>query len=50
MPVIIVAIPSPEAGSIKAGYVDVGMAGGVESMTMWSMQDSVDPSKMSEKM
>jgi len=35
------------AASIKAGVIDVGLAGGVESMTMYSMASSVDPKKFS---
>lgn len=37
------------AASIKAGVIDVGLAGGVESMTMYNMASSVDPSKFSTK-
>lgn len=37
------------AANIKAGTIDIGIAGGVESMSMFSMMDSVDPSKISEK-
>jgi acetyl-CoA acyltransferase 1 len=36
------------AGSIKAGIIDVGLAGGVESMTIYSMMTAVDPSKFSK--
>jgi acetyl-CoA acyltransferase 1 len=36
------------AGSIKAGIVDVGLAGGVEQMTMYNMAASVDPTKFSK--
>lgn len=35
------------AAAIKAGQIDVGLAGGVESMSMYSMMDSIDPSKLS---
>lgn len=37
------------AANIKAGVIDVGLAGGVESMSMYDMMSSVDPEKMSEK-
>jgi len=37
------------ASNIKAGVIDVGIAGGVESMSMYSMMDSIDPEKVSEK-
>merc|ERR1740121_1368264 len=37
------------ASTIKAGVVDVGIAGGVESMTMYNMASSVDPTKFSTK-
>jgi len=37
------------ASSIRAGVIDVGIAGGVESMTMYNMASSVDPSKFSTK-
>merc|ERR1712151_391631 len=33
----------------KAGVIDVGIAGGVESMTMYNMAASVDPTKFSKK-
>nr|AND95768.1 3-ketoacyl-CoA thiolase [Prorocentrum minimum] len=36
------------AASIKAGVIDVGLAGGVESMSMYNMATSVDPSKFSK--
>merc|ERR1719333_2007587 len=36
------------AGSIKAGIIDVGLAGGVEQMTMYNMATSVDPTKFSK--
>jgi acetyl-CoA acyltransferase 1 len=36
------------AGKIKAGYIDVGIAGGVESMSLFDMQSSLDPSTLSE--
>jgi acetyl-CoA acyltransferase 1 len=36
------------AANIKSGTIDIGIAGGVESMSMFSMMDSVDPSKISE--
>merc|ERR550532_568956 len=37
------------AANIKAGVIDVGLAGGVESMTMYNMASSIDPSKFSSK-
>merc|ERR1719401_2533551 len=37
------------ASTIKAGVIDVGIAGGVESMTMYNMASSVDPTKFSTK-
>merc|ERR550532_2883568 len=37
------------ASSIRAGVIDVGIAGGVESMTMYNMASSVDPTKFSTK-
>lgn len=36
------------AANIKAGIIDVGLGGGVESMTMYPMSASVDPNKFSE--
>lgn len=36
------------SAAIQAGHYDVAIAGGVESMTLFSMMDSVDPNKMSE--
>mmetsp|Transcript_84916 Transcript_84916/g.240657 ORF Transcript_84916/g.240657 Transcript_84916/m.240657 type:complete len:427 (+) Transcript_84916:107-1387(+) len=36
------------ASSIRAGIIDVGIAGGVESMSMYPMSASVDPSKFSQ--
>mmetsp|Transcript_43627 Transcript_43627/g.77248 ORF Transcript_43627/g.77248 Transcript_43627/m.77248 type:complete len:423 (+) Transcript_43627:89-1357(+) len=35
------------AASIKAGVIDVGLAGGVEQMSMYPMTAGVDPSKLS---
>lgn len=35
------------ASSIKAGVIDVGLAGGVEQMSMYPMTAGVDPSKLS---
>eukprot|EP00928_Gymnodinium_smaydae_P032153 TRINITY_DN23360_c0_g1_i1.p1 TRINITY_DN23360_c0_g1~~TRINITY_DN23360_c0_g1_i1.p1 ORF type:complete len:451 (+),score=124.86 TRINITY_DN23360_c0_g1_i1:70-1353(+) len=35
------------ASNIKAGIIDVGLAGGVESMTMYGMMDGVDFNKFS---
>merc|ERR1719437_60213 len=37
------------ASSIRAGVIDVGLAGGVESMSMYNMASSVDPNKFSKK-
>lgn len=37
------------ASTIKAGVIDVGLAGGVESMSMYNMASSVDPTKFSTK-
>nr|QJU71805.1 3-ketoacyl thiolase [Gambierdiscus pacificus] len=37
------------ASSIRSGVIDVGIAGGVESMTMYNMASSVDPNKFSTK-
>jgi acetyl-CoA acyltransferase 1 len=34
------------AGQIKAGFIDVGIAGGVESMSMFDMASGVDPDKI----
>eukprot|EP00933_Yihiella_yeosuensis_P006950 TRINITY_DN111801_c0_g1_i1.p1 TRINITY_DN111801_c0_g1~~TRINITY_DN111801_c0_g1_i1.p1 ORF type:complete len:430 (-),score=120.99 TRINITY_DN111801_c0_g1_i1:283-1572(-) len=36
------------ATSIKSGIIDVGIGGGVESMSMWSMGEGIDPKKFSE--
>ncbi|EER19982.1 3-ketoacyl-CoA thiolase A, peroxisomal precursor, putative [Perkinsus marinus ATCC 50983] len=36
------------ASDIKAGYIKVGLAGGVESMSMYDMMTALDPSKVSE--
>lgn len=36
------------AANIKAGIIDVGLAGGVESMSLNSMGDGFDPNKMSK--
>lgn len=37
------------ANQIASGQIDIGMGGGVESMSLFSMQGSVDPSAISEK-
>lgn len=37
------------ASSIKAGIIDVGIAGGVESMSMYAMTDGIDFDKLSTK-
>eukprot|EP00921_Rhytidocystis_pertsovi_P017880 GHVQ01028080.1.p1 GENE.GHVQ01028080.1~~GHVQ01028080.1.p1 ORF type:complete len:476 (-),score=64.28 GHVQ01028080.1:310-1737(-) len=36
------------AASIKAGYIDIGIAGGVESMTQYDMMGIVSPEKIAE--
>jgi len=36
------------AASIRAGVIDVGLGGGVESMSMYSMASGMDPSKLSQ--
>jgi len=36
------------ADKIKGGTIEIGMAGGVENMSMYDMQSSVDPEKLSE--
>merc|ERR1719506_2577057 len=35
------------AGQIKAGYCDIGIAGGVETMSMFDMMGIIDPEKVS---
>merc|ERR1719221_1545264 len=35
------------ASQIKAGIIDVGLAGGVESMSLYNMAAGIDPEKMS---
>jgi len=35
------------AASIKSGVIDVGLAGGVESMSMYTMGSGIDPEKLS---
>jgi acetyl-CoA acyltransferase 1 len=37
------------SASIKAGIIDIGLAGGVESMSMYGMMDGIDPTKFSTK-
>merc|ERR1712066_713516 len=37
------------ATSIRAGVIDVGLGGGVESMSMYDMAGGVDPSKLSQE-
>jgi acetyl-CoA acyltransferase 1 len=37
------------AAKIKAGIIDVGLAGGVESMTMGDMNSMVNPEQLSEE-
>lgn len=37
------------AGSISAGYIDVGIAGGVESMTHFEMTSALNPEKISQE-
>jgi len=36
------------AASIKSGVIDVGLAGGVESMSMYKMTGGLDPNKLSK--
>jgi acetyl-CoA acyltransferase 1 len=36
------------ANQIRAHEIDIGIGGGVESMSMYSMMDMVDPSKVSD--
>lgn len=36
------------AGKIKAGHIDVGIGAGVENMSLYDMQASVDPEMISE--
>jgi len=36
------------AANIRAGVIDTGIAGGVESMSMYSMTAGIDPEKLSE--
>lgn len=36
------------ASKIRAGFIDIGVGGGVEQMTMFDMQSSLDPEKISE--
>ncbi|KAF4721723.1 3-ketoacyl-CoA thiolase, peroxisomal, partial [Perkinsus olseni] len=36
------------ASDIKAGYIKVGLAGGVESMSMYDMMSTLDPTKVSD--
>merc|ERR1719491_133268 len=36
------------ADGIRAGRYDIGLAGGVESMTQFDIKDMIDPSKYSE--
>ena len=37
------------ANQIRANEIDIGMGGGVESMSMFAMQNMVDPSTLSDK-
>jgi len=37
------------ANSIRARQIDIGIGGGVESMSLFDMQASVDPNIMSPK-
>lgn len=37
------------ANSIRAGQIDCGIGGGVESMSMYDMQKSIDPEKLSDQ-
>lgn len=34
------------ANAIRAGQIDIGMGGGVESMSLYSMQDSINPENL----
>jgi acetyl-CoA acyltransferase 1 len=36
------------AGKIKAGQIDIGIGSGVESMTMYDMQSSMNPESLSD--
>ena len=38
------------AAKIRSGVIDVGIGGGVESMTLYDMQASLDPSKLAEEL
>lgn len=38
------------AASIKAGVIDIGLAGGVESMSMYNMAAGMDPEKFSKEL
>jgi acetyl-CoA acyltransferase 1 len=37
------------ANSIRSGQIEIGIGGGVESMSLFSMDTSVDPSLLSPK-
>lgn len=37
------------AGKITAGFIDIGIAGGVENMSMYDMQSSVNPDVLSDE-
>jgi acetyl-CoA acyltransferase 1 len=37
------------ANQIAAGEIEIGIGGGVESMSMYDMMDSVDPGKVAEE-
>jgi acetyl-CoA acyltransferase 1 len=37
------------AAKIKAGIIDIGLGCGVESMSLYNMQESLDPSKLAEE-
>ena len=37
------------AGQIAAGYIDIGLAGGVESMTHFDMLTALNPEKLSSE-
>jgi len=37
------------AGQIKSNQIDIGMGGGVESMSMFNMQNMIDPATISDK-
>lgn len=38
------------ASKIRAGIIDIGIGSGVESMSLYNMQESLDPSKLAEEL